>query len=214
MRLAMFRNIIWDVDGTLFDAYSAITKSFQAALNDLGNEASLDWIEALAKISLDHCVATLANDYQLNEERISQTFRKHYNHVRPEEQPPFPGVITVCEYIYSIGGKNFIITHRGHESTSDLLVANHMTHYFADCITRDDGYPKKPDPAAFESIIRTHKLEREETMTIGDRNIDILAGQAARIFTCFFGPKANGVIADMTINSFDELYGYLTMKSS
>jgi phosphoglycolate phosphatase-like HAD superfamily hydrolase len=42
MRASMFRNIIWDVDGTLFDTYPAIAKAFQVALNDLGKDASLD----------------------------------------------------------------------------------------------------------------------------------------------------------------------------
>jgi phosphoglycolate phosphatase-like HAD superfamily hydrolase len=34
----MFRNIIWDVDGTLFDTYPAIARAFQTALNDLGSD--------------------------------------------------------------------------------------------------------------------------------------------------------------------------------
>ena len=156
MRLAMFRNIIWDVDGPLFDTYPEIAKAFQAALNDFEKTASLDWIEGLAKTSLSHCVTIIANQYQLNEEHIGQAFGKHYDHVRLEDQPPFPEVIAICEYICGIGGKNIIITHRGHEGTTELLVANHMTHYFADCITRDDGYPKKPHPAAFESILIIH----------------------------------------------------------
>jgi len=210
----MFRNIIWDVDGTLFDTYPAIAKAFQAALNDFGEEASLDWIEGLAKISLGHCVTILANQFKVNEEHVEQAFGEHYDHVRPEEQPPFPGVITICEYIYGIGGNNVIITHRGYKSTNDLLSANHMTHYIAGCITRDDGYPKKPHPAAFESILKIHKLNREETITVGDRDIDILAGKAAGIFTCFFGSKVNVAIADLTINSFDGLYSFLTLESN
>jgi len=210
----MFRNIIWDVDGTLFDTYPAIAKAFQAALNDLGKEASLDWIEGLAKTSLSHCVTTLADKYHLNEEDIDQAFGAHYDRTRPEEQPPFPGVTTVCEYICTIGGKNVIVTHRGHEGTDELLAANKMTHYFAGCLARDDGYPKKPHPAAFEAILKTHNLQREETMTVGDRDIDVLAGQAAGIFTCLFGREAGGVVADLTISSFDELYRHLTSESN
>ena len=97
----MFRNIIWDVDGTLFDTYPAIAIAFQAALNDFGKEAALDWIEGLAKISLGHCVATLVNQFHLNEDNIGQAFEEHYGHVLPEEQPPFHGVITICKYIYA-----------------------------------------------------------------------------------------------------------------
>jgi phosphoglycolate phosphatase-like HAD superfamily hydrolase len=49
-------------------------------------------------------------------------------------------------------------------------------------------------------------LQREETMAVGDRDIDVLAGQAAGIFTCLFGLKTDEVVAHLTIISFDELY--------
>ena len=205
----MFRNIIWDVDGTLFDTYPAIARAFQVALNDLEKDASLDWIEGLARTSLSHCVKTLANQCQLNEKDIGKAFEEHYDRTPVEEQPPFPGVITVCEYIYNLGGKNVIITHRGHKGTNELLAANKMARYFTACLARDDGYPRKPSPAAFEAMLKTHNLQREETMAVGDRDIDVLAGQAAGIFTCLFGLKDDSVVADLTISSFDELYRYL-----
>jgi phosphoglycolate phosphatase-like HAD superfamily hydrolase len=214
MRATMFRNIIWDIDGTLFDTYPAIARAFQSALNDLGKDAALEWIEDLAKTSLSYCVTTLANQCQLREEDIEQAFGEHYDRPPPEEHPPFPGVLTVCEYIFTLGGRNVIVTHRGHEGTNELLTANKMSHYFTGCLAREDGYPKKPHPAAFEAMLKTHNLQREETMAVGDRNIDVLAGQAAGIFTCLFGLKTDGVVADLTINSFDELYRYLVVRSN
>jgi HAD superfamily hydrolase (TIGR01509 family) len=214
MRAIMFRNIIWDVDGTLFDTYPPIARAFQVALNDLGKDASLEWIEGLAKTSLSYCVTTLANQCQLTEENIEQAFGEHYDRTPPEEQPPFPGVITVCEYICTLGGRNVIVTHRGREGTIELLTANNMTHYFTGCIAREDGYPKKPHPAAFEAMLKTHNLQREETIAVGDRDIDVLAGQAAGIFTCLFGLQTDEVVAHLTINSFDELYRYLVSGSS
>jgi HAD superfamily hydrolase (TIGR01509 family) len=210
----MFRNIIWDVDGTLFDTYPAIAKAFKTALNDLGKDAPVDWIEALAKQSLGHCVSTLAETCQLNEADIGQAFDEHYDCIQPEEQPPFPGVITVCEYICALGGKNVIVTHRGQAGTDELLAANNMSQYFAGCLTRNDDYPKKPHPAAFVAILKLHNLQPEETMTIGDRDIDILAGQAAGIFTCLLGLKTAGVVADLTISNFSELYAYLLSKNN
>lgn len=114
-----------------------------------------------------------------------------------------------CEYIDSLGGMNVIVTHREHEGTNELLAANKMIHYFTDCLARDDGYPKKPHPAAFEAMLKTHNLRREETMAIGDREIDVLAGRATGIFTCSFGLGAGRVRADLAISSFDELYRYL-----
>jgi phosphoglycolate phosphatase-like HAD superfamily hydrolase len=205
----MFRNIVWDVDGTLFDTYPAISRAFKMALNDLGQDATLEQIEGLARKSLGHCVSTLADQCRLNAADISQGFEAHYDLIRPDEQPPFPGVIAICKYIQALGGKNVVVTHRERASTDELLAANEMTQYFVGYVTRDDGYPKKPHPAAFEAILKTHELLPEETLTVGDRDIDILAGHAAGLFTCLFGDATEGGVADLTIRSFEELYRYL-----
>jgi phosphoglycolate phosphatase-like HAD superfamily hydrolase len=81
----MIRNIIWDLDGTLFDTYPAIVKAFKAALNDFGKDAPLDWIEELARSSVGYCVATLADKYQLDEDQLGNAFGDHYdlNHPLP-----------------------------------------------------------------------------------------------------------------------------------
>jgi phosphoglycolate phosphatase-like HAD superfamily hydrolase len=96
----LIRNIIWDLDGTLFDTYPAIAKAFKAALNDLGHDAPLDWIESLAKISLGYCASTLVEKYQLTEEALEQAFDNHYSCTKPAEQPLFPGVRAVCQLIF------------------------------------------------------------------------------------------------------------------
>jgi phosphoglycolate phosphatase-like HAD superfamily hydrolase len=209
----VIQNIIWDVDGTLFDTYPAIARAFKAALKDYGKDAQLDWIEKLAKVSLGHCSKTLVDEFQLNEEDIDKAFGKHYDQVKPEEQPPFPGVISICKYIHSIHGRNLIITHRRRDSTNELLASNRMTHFFSRILSSDDGYPKKPDPAAFEAILQLEKLNREETINVGDRDIDILAGQAAGIFSCLFGHNSEKVNADFAYNSFDELHRYIISRN-
>jgi len=209
----LFRHIIWDLDGTLFDTYPAMAKAVKAALNDLGRDAPADWIESLARQSLDHCLSTLADTYQVSEEAIDRGFHKYYYSITPEEQPPFPGVIAVCRYICSGGGKNVIVTHRRQEGTLRLLAAHGMTDYFTGWLTHQDGYPRKPNPAAFEAALQRYDLKREETMTVGDRAIDILAGQAAGLFSCLFGSEAGGVAADLTVGSFDELYQFIAVES-
>ena len=203
----MIQNIIWDVDGTLFDTYPAIARAFQSALNDCGTAAPIEWISKLAQVSLGHCVATLAEQYHLNENEIGQKFIFYYDLVKPEDQPPFPGVVTICETMCGMGGKNVIVTHRGRASTQELLDAHKMTRLFAGWITRDDGYAKKPDPAAFEAAVRQYGLSREETITVGDREIDISAGQCAGLFSCLFGKNESA--ADWRFQNFAELHAYI-----
>ena len=209
----MFRNIIWDVDGTLFDTYPPIAKAIKAALNDLGKDASLKWIEGLCRESLGHCVKLLSDTYELEEDDIEREFQRHYAFVSAEESPPFPGVVALCDYIVMSGGKNIIVTHRGREGTLELLAAHNLTDYFSRWVERDDGYARKPDPAAFEAAIGKYNLELEETLTVGDREIDILAGQRAGIFSCFFGSSSIDTEADLVVSNFDDLYQYIVSGS-
>ena len=206
----MIRNIIWDVDGTLFDTYPPIARAFQSAIKHLGGEdASIEWIEELSKISLSHCVSEISSEYELEKDDIEREFKRYYAEISAEESPPFSGVVEICDYICSINGKNVIVTHRGREGTVELLSTHDMIGRFADYIVRDDGYPRKPDPAVFIAALERNNLEREETINIGDRGIDIAAGQAAGIFSCLYGSKIDSVRPDLVVDDFGDLYEFI-----
>jgi phosphoglycolate phosphatase-like HAD superfamily hydrolase len=205
----MIRNIIWDVDGTLFDTYPPIARAFKSAIRDLGQDAAIEWIEELARISLGHCVSEIALACELEKEGIKREFRRYYAEMSAEESPPFSGVVEICDYIRSMNGKNVIVTHRGREGTVALLSTHGMIDKFADCIVRDDGYPRKPDPAVFIAALERNNLEREETINVGDREIDIVAGQSAGIFSCLYGSESGSVRPDLVVDDFDDLYQFI-----
>jgi phosphoglycolate phosphatase-like HAD superfamily hydrolase len=204
-RSHMIRNVIWDVDGTLFDTYPAIARAFRAALNELGADEPQERIMDLARESLGHCATTLAEEHRLDQGAIEDVFGRHYDATGPDEQPPFPGARAICEHICRIGGQNVIVTHRGPQGTAELLAASHLAPLFSGWITHADDYPRKPDPAGFNAIIERHGLRRAETLAIGDRDVDVLAGRAARVVTCLFGRDDEGVGADLVIADFGEL---------
>lgn len=208
----MIRNLIWDVDGTLFDTYPAMAAAMRATLAELGADVPADRLETLARVSVDHCIEAVSEAHRLDAQAILKGFLWHYASIPPEGQPPFPGVREVCEAILAVGGKNVIVTHRRRETTAALLATHDMARYFAGAVTHDDGYPRKPDPAAFVAAIEAHDLPREETMTVGDRDIDILAGQAAGVATCLFGAPRDDVAPDLIIAGFDELLLVLTAR--
>jgi phosphoglycolate phosphatase-like HAD superfamily hydrolase len=199
------RHLIWDLDGTLFDTYPVITKALGAALGELGATVPLERIESLTKKSMSHCASTLAGEFQIDLEDLMQRFEEIYRSAPVGEQPPFPGATEICEYICSLGGTNVIVTHRMRESTMRLLRAHRMLSCFADILAGDDGYPRKPDPAMFEAVIGRHRLECEEILAIGDRDIDVLAGRAAGVRTCLYRAGSSEVKSDYQISNYAEL---------
>ena len=202
----MIRFLIWDADGTIFDTYPSFGKAFAAALAELGITAPTDWLVDLCKQSVSHCATTLAGSFNLDANDVLRGYIKHYAAIPPQEQPPFPGVDELCARVRATGGANFIVTHRDKQSLAQLLAVHQMTGHFVDCITADNGYPRKPNPASMKEMIARHQLPRGQVLAIGDRDIDVLAGRTAGVHTCLFGAASSKVAADHSITGFEELY--------
>jgi phosphoglycolate phosphatase-like HAD superfamily hydrolase len=210
----MQRNIIWDLDGTLFDTYPAMTAAFVSALRDHGKGVDPARVGSLASISFDHCVSTLAGSFGLSAALIEEGFASHYGRIPYSEQRPFPGVRLVCEHICGMGGQNVIVTHRGLEGTVGLLEAHGMKALFTGWLTQADGYRKKPDPEAFDAAIRLYGLERGETIAVGDRDLDLQAARRAGLFCCRYGSLPGAEIPDLAVTAYIQLLEHLAEKGA
>jgi HAD superfamily hydrolase (TIGR01549 family) len=205
----MIKNLLWDVDGTLFDTYPAINKAIARSLIDQGITPEPDLIDSLARKSMDLCFETLSDRYSLKIETLLQHFRTRYAFTKPEEQPAFPDVAEVCQRIYSRGGKNVAVTHRNPESTTVLLSAHGLQEFFAGIVSTSQGFARKPSPDLILAALDQFNLDPLETMMIGDREIDIQSGRSACVLTCLHGNNPLNEPADLEIKSYKMLLDWL-----
>lgn len=210
----MFQAIIWDFDGTLMDTYPAIARAVNLALAAFDMVVPLERIVELSSISLDYCIRELAQTHDLPYDQLDAQFTRAYQTVTPEEQPPFPDVIAVCQAIQRSHGRNFIVTHRRRASLQRLLTTHQMSAYFTDIIAGDDGFPRKPSPQSLLYLLQRHSLAPQHTLVIGDRDLDILAGQRAGVKTCLFRGSFSDLSPDLHIQSFQELLPILAPATS
>jgi phosphoglycolate phosphatase-like HAD superfamily hydrolase len=80
-----------------------------------------------------------------------------------------------------------------------------MDTLFRDLISGDDGFPKKPDPAGIEAIVKRNDLDKDVSMVIGDRAVDIEAGRLAGLRTCLLGPDDQGIEPTYRVADLGEL---------
>jgi HAD superfamily hydrolase (TIGR01549 family) len=116
----------------------------------------------------------------------------------------FDGAEDVLATVVAAGGRNFLVSHRDNQ-VRDLLRIEGIDQYFTAVVTADDGFARKPDPAAFLHLIAEYGLDPRRTVAVGDRPIDIEAGIAAGVDTVYFtlGPK--DCPATRTITTLREL---------
>jgi HAD superfamily hydrolase (TIGR01549 family) len=201
----VIKHLIWDLDGTLFDTYPAITQAFLDALADWDHYPDPDFIMGLALTSLTESMVYLSETYNLPQEKFEEGFQNHYNRIPYTEQPLYPGVHALCAYVRSLGGKNVIVTHRPRGSASALLEVYDLNPLIEDFITGDDDFPKKPDPTSMLAIMSRNKIDNTQALAIGDRELDIAAGQAAGLRTCLFGQGDIQSQPDFQVDHYDKL---------
>jgi HAD superfamily hydrolase (TIGR01509 family) len=201
----MLRAVIWDFDGTICDTYPAIAHAVNTALARFGAAATLARITDLASISLERCIRTLAEDFALPYDQLDATFTAAYQHVRPTDQSPFPGVRDLCQRLTDAGIHNYIVTHRRRASLHVLLDTHDLRALFTHIITADDAFPRKPAPDALLHLLATDGIMPSEALVIGDRELDIRAGQAAGILTCLFRGTIPEPVPSRSIAAFAEL---------
>jgi len=199
-----WRFYIWDLGGTLLDNYRASASAFVAALREFGlvkipADQIYDAVYRSLRISTDQAIADFAPNTPGFLERYRQLEAPHL-----DDPDLFSGATEVLDAIIAAGGKNFLVSHRDNQ-VLDILKQAKIADKFTEVVTKDNGFPRKPNPESFDYLIDKYHLDRALTATVGDRTIDIQAGTAAGISTIFFDPTHPNPQATISITALTDL---------
>lgn len=201
----MIKDIIWDFDGTLFDTYPGTVGAFIKALNDNGVDETNENVFNYLKVSDNFAVSHFKQLYNLDNAFIDK-YTSYKRNIKPEMIRTFPFAEEVCRQFVDLGGRNYIITHRG-DSTIKFLEYYGMISYFTEVITKQYGFKRKPDTEAFIYLIEKHKINKSTALVIGDRECEVLGGKATGIMTCLYNTNNISISTepDFYIDSLENL---------
>jgi HAD superfamily hydrolase (TIGR01549 family) len=204
----VIKHIIWDFDGTLFDTYSAIVYSFVEVLRrefNLSYDALV--IEQLVRADTKHCAEEIGRAHGIGADMILTKARSFYNMQDVVAEKPYDDAKEICAET-ARRGSNALVTHRDKDSTLRMLERFNMIELFVIIITGDDGFAPKPAPDSMQEVLRRGSLLKQETLAVGDRDLDIEAARRAGIRSAFFSPNRQiHPKADFNICSLAEIRG-------
>ncbi|MBP1753893.1 MAG: putative phosphatase [Firmicutes bacterium] len=201
----MYKHIIWDFDGTLFDTYEVMGRALQLSFQKIGVDEKLEDIISLMKISITEALQFYIDKYRIGEEFIKE-YEKTRREMELDQCRPYPGVLDILKEIKEIRRYNYLFTHRGVSSIA-FLQKHQIYDYFTDCITSAHSFERKPSPAAILHLVERYHMNPQEAIMIGDRDLDILSARNAGIKSCFFDEA--GIIcgaADYNISHIIQLF--------
>lgn len=212
-----YKNIIFDFDGTLADT-AELTVETMHRTNLFMNLPDKSDAECKAMIGyrLEEIPSILWPDMPDLSERYAAIFREIYKTAKEGfKVRTYPGVSDTMTNLKRNGIRMAVASSRSKVSLMELCTELHIADYFQMVVGGGDVRNGKPAPDPVNLILATQMWDKDETLVVGDMNVDILMGQAAGTATCgvTYGNgsavKLRDAGADYLISDFSELQGIL-----
>ncbi len=174
--------VVFDVDGTLVDAFGAIAEATKAGLRALGlpekSREEITQYVGYGSLRLIAGVMDLSEDSPEVAE-CRRVFVEYYVEHAGEGAFLYPGARELLIFLRENGIRTAGLTNKPHVltvRTFEVLDAMDLL----DLIQGEaEGFPLKPDPAGLITICSRLGVKPENTIMLGDGDTDMEAGRAA-----------------------------------
>lgn len=177
-RSAPLRAVVFDFDGTLVDSLPLVLEAIAHAIAPFGQRPAAEIFARLGGPP-ERFLPLLVQDPKHVPEALARmdAFHSANDHLLE----PFAGVGAMLEALRAAGVQAAIWTGRDRESTERLLRAMRLDGCFATVVCGDDLPTHKPDPSGLREIMRRLGVASEETIVVGDADVDVLGGCACGV---------------------------------
>ena len=185
----MYRTVIFDLDGTLLDTIGDLAAAANAVCRENGwPEYTVQAVEGMVGHGIPNLVSRFspaeAQEPQTLERTLAQ-FNRVYGAHNMELTAPYAGMPELLKKLKAAGVRLAVCSNKADEF-SQVIVAHYFPGIFEVIRGNLPGTPVKPDPGVARGILEKLNARPEETLMVGDSDVDIRTGHNA-------GLKASGV---------------------
>jgi len=174
--------VIFDIDGTLVDAYSAIEKSVNYAMKRMGYPLR-DYmtIRRVVGGGDEKLLEQFVNIKDLNKALF--LYHSHHKVALPKYSILMPNVRCVLRYLKGKNYKLAIASNRPTKFAQILIHHLNIAQYFNYVLCADKLRFNKPNPEILLKIMQRLHVKRTQTLYVGDMITDAHAGKRAGVKT-------------------------------
>ncbi len=212
------RLIVFDLDGTLIDGYAAIGDALAYAMTRLGLAApGPREVRSMVGHGLESLLEQAAGP-ELAAEGV-RLFRIRYPEVAVRKSELLPGVPEVLSVLEARGHVLALASNKPADFSRLILEAKGIARYFRAIEGPGPSTPAKPDPAMLQHAIREAQVAADQTLVVGDMEVDSEFARAAGCGVVLIpgGSRSReelqGVDADGLLDSITQLPEWLRARS-
>lgn len=176
----MIKNVFFDLDGTLTDPMDGITNCLNYSLEKLGvsTRAKSDLIQFIGPpLRQNYATLLSTNNSDLIEKAVA-LYRERFSTVGLYENTIYDGIIELLAELRRDSLKLFVVTSKPTVYSKKIIAHFGLDNYF-DGVFGSELNGRFDDKAELIAhVLKEHNLTPAETVMIGDREVDIVAGKS------------------------------------
>ena len=177
----MYKYILFDFDGTIFDTVEGISKSARYAINKFGLDDSLEFLHCFAGPPLVDKFMEVYGFDKAQAEQATAYFKERYQPIGLYECRIFPGIKEMLQSLKAKGFKLGVATSKPQHLAEKLLQGENMIEIF-DVIC---GSGLNGNNDSKESVLRRAMevlgADIENAVLVGDTKYDVLGAKACGV---------------------------------
>jgi phosphoglycolate phosphatase len=196
------RLIVFDLDGTLIDSRRDLANSINAMLTEFGRqplpeEIIAEYIGDGAGMLVRRALGDPADEPLV--ERALQSFLNHYREHKLDYTYVYDGVFAALDALRIAPDGSLrnlaVLTNKPIMPSLAICDALKLSPYFFRIYGGNSFPTKKPDPEGLTTLIREAGVSPDETVMIGDSDVDILTARRAKTWAigCRYGLSSHTV---------------------
>lgn len=182
MKIKNVKLVVFDLDGTLINAYPAITRSFNAVMRAAGYpERSVSVIRRAVGWGDRNLLAPFVPRQTLD--KVLALYRNDHKRTLVKYSRLYPGVRSMLSRLRRRGYLLAVATNRPTRFTDILLKHLDLRGYFDAVVCADKLENMKPHPQILHVVMERLRVHPEQTLYVGDMFIDAQTGSRAGVKT-------------------------------
>ena len=178
------KHICFDLDGTLVDSHKTIYNATIKSLKDLNILNNIDEEIFREKIGMHFVDIFEDMNIPVNDfEEFIQVYKNNY-FLFIDDSELYPNVSDVLEFLSQKRLKISLLTTKAQDQADKILDHFKIAKYFNVIMGRRNGIAHKPSPEPLLMICEELEVTPEESLIVGDTELDIQCGQNANVKTC------------------------------
>ena len=181
----MYKLCVFDMDGTFVNSIGDIADAMNRSLTAMGYKpyAEKEYCRMVGDGMRVLCERALPNDDKDELEKLISLYKEDYLNNCCVRTAPYDGMVDLIYDLKRNGIKSAILSNKPHEQVMEISEKIFEKDLFDEIIGNSERFPIKPAPDSLYYIMDKYNATNNETVYIGDSDVDMILGKKADVYT-------------------------------